>query len=324
MKSDNKTLHPESWDKYWHGTGATGAFSAGGVSHPVIEAFWSGFFSSATDRYSEPAIFDIATGSGAVVASALSAFGDAPTSISCVDISRAAIDNVKKRFPGIDGIVADARSIPLDDQTFDIVTSQFGVEYAGADAVFEAARLVNPGGRLALLMHVDGGKVHRECEDSLGAIRALQASDFIGLATELFRSGFAAVKGADRAPYDAAGSAFAPAVAAAEDTITRYGNDVAGGMVAKLYNDIARIHGRLPHYDADEVLSWLEGMEQEVTAYGERMASMIATARKQADFDVLCEQLRARGFKLEIANELRSSDEPLSLAWAVIALREGG
>lgn len=324
MKSDNKTPHSESWDKYWHGTGASGAFSAGGVSHPVIDAFWSGFFRSATDRYSEPAVLDIATGNGAVIASALSAFGDAPTSISCVDISSAAIENVSKRFPGIDGIVADARSIPLDEQTFDIVTSQFGVEYAGADAVFEAARLVKPGGRLTLLMHVDGGKVHKECKDSLEAIQALQEAHFVGLATELFRSGFAAVKGADRAPYDAAGSAFAPAVAAAEDTITRYGNDVAGGMVAKLYNDIARIHGRLPHYDANEVLSWLEGMEQEVAAYGERMASMIATACKQPEFEDLCGQLRARGFTLEIANELRSSDEPLSLAWAVIALRGEG
>ena len=64
MTSDKTSSHPESWDKYWHGTGTAGAFSAGGVSHPVIDAFWSGFFDSATDRYSEPAILDIATGNG--------------------------------------------------------------------------------------------------------------------------------------------------------------------------------------------------------------------------------------------------------------------
>ena len=321
MNTDKPNSRPESWDKYWHGTGTTGAFSAGGVSHPVIEAFWGEFFHSATSRYAEPVIIDVATGNGAVVESAIKAFGDNAPSITCVDISAAAIENVKSRFPDVTGIVSDALSMPLEDHSFDIVTSQFGVEYAGADAVFEAARLVKSGGRLTLLMHIDGGTVHKECQDSLAAIKAMQDCNFVALATELFRNGFAAVRGADRAPYDAAGSKFAPAVAAAEKIMDEYGNDVAGSTIARLYDDVARIHSRLPNYDPDEILAWLGGMDAELVAYGERMSSMLATASTEADFDALCERLRGQGFRLEIANELRSAEEPLGLAWAIIALR---
>ena len=163
---------------------------------------------------------------------ALQVLGDESLAMTCVDISDAAIENAKQRFPTVTGIVSDATSIPLDDGSFDIVTSQFGVEYAGTDAVTEAARLDAPGGALGFLMHIENGSVHKECQDSLAAIDALRETNFVALAIELFRNGFAAVKGADRTPYDAAGSQFAPAVAAAEKIMNDFGTDVAGGTIA--------------------------------------------------------------------------------------------
>jgi SAM-dependent methyltransferase len=321
MNSNNPNSSPESWDKYWQGTGEAGAFSAGGASHPGVQVFWGDFFQSLVGRFTSPRHVDIATGNGAVVEMALNLLADDKPAITCVDISESAIRNAEARFPGAAGVVSDAAAIPLEDYGFDIVTSQFGIEYAGPDAVTEAARLVAPGGALALLMHIENGIVQKECEDSLAAIAAIKEADFIALATELFRNGFAAIRGADRAPYDAAGASFAPAVAAAEKVMDEYGDDVAGGSVAKLYNDVAQIHSRMPNYDPDEVLGWLSTMDAEMAAYGERMSSMIEAASSRGTIEEICAQLQSSGLKLSMANEILIGDDTLPLAWALLATR---
>lgn len=160
MSNSTKSESAHGWDTYWQGTGDVGAFSASGVSHPTIAAFWRNFFSEVASGGQMTQLLDVATGNGAILETALSILKAEKTSITCVDISVAAIENVEKRFPGTQGVVADARSIPLDSEQFDLVTSQFGVEYAGLEAVGEAARLVASGGQLALLLHIEDGIVH--------------------------------------------------------------------------------------------------------------------------------------------------------------------
>ncbi len=321
MNTNDPKLHPESWDKYWHGTGAAGAYSSGGASHPGLLVFWSDFLQSLAGRFAPPRLLDIATGNGAVVENALHLLKSDGPVVTCVDMSESAISNVKARFPGVTGVVADAKSVPLDDKSFDIVTSQFGVEYAGLEATAEAARLVATGGALGMLMHIKNGSIHKECEDSLAAIAATRAADFVALATDLFKNGFAAVRGANRAGYDKAGTNLAPAVAAVEKVMDEYGDDVAGGTIARLYNDVARIHSSLPNYDPDEVLEWLATMDTELFAYGERMTSMIDAAGDKASCEQVYAQLLKSGLEVVTADELLVGDETLPLAWAIIAKR---
>lgn len=311
----------KSWDTYWHGTGDVGAFSSGGVKHPSIGLFWDDFFRSLRDQYQTPRIIDIATGNGAVVEMALEILDNDASAYTCVDVSGAAIQNVQRRFPGLTGIVADALHIPLDDEEFDITTSQFGVEYAGIDAVVEARRMVAPGGRLALMLHIESGSIHKECSDSLAAIERLQASRFVPLSLQLFETGFDAVQGADRAPYDAAGKQLAPAIHAVELIMEEYGEHVAGGTIARLYSDVGQIHSKIQNYDPKEVLSWLSTMDAELEDYSGRMSSMIDAGIAQAAFDELCEDLRAGGFTLQRAEPLLPADQELPLAWVLVATR---
>jgi len=310
-----------SWNQYWQGTGSAGAFTAGGVDHPAITEFWNAFFLSAQRLNNPVRLVDVATGNGAVVEAALQVLADESPTITCVDISDAAIENIKKRFENVTGIVADAANMPLNDQQFDIVSSQFGVEYAGTNAIYEAARLVRAKGKLTLLMHIAGGSVHQECADSLAAVQGTLDCNFVPLAIDLFNNGFAAVRGADRAPYDAAGSKFTPAVVAVEKIMDKFGDNVASGSIARLYDDVARIHSRLPNYDPNEVLSWLGVMEQELPAYARRMASMIATATDKASIELICRHLRDDGFDINRAEPLQPDTERLPLAWAIVATR---
>ena len=321
MNEPRSTSASSSWDTYWAGTGTTGAFSSGGVNHPAITAFWDSLFADIDAREPGYTMLDIATGNGAVVERALAAAGGDAIDVTCVDISDAAIDNVVARFPRITGIVADARDIPLDDARFDLVTSQFGVEYAGKDAINEAARLVAPGGLLATLLHTDTGSIFKECSDSLAAVTALQQARFVPLARAFFEAGFNAVRGGDRAPYDEAGRELSPAVQAAEQIITKYGENVAGGTVAKLYEDVARIHERIQHFDADEVLQWITAMDAELDAYNARMSSMMEAAINSPTFDKICGQLKKDGFELRQATALSPAGDTLPVAWALVATR---
>lgn len=321
MSDSNYTESAHSWDTYWKGTGTVGAFSAGGVSHPDITAFWRNYFTSVASRNESIRLLDVATGNGALVETALSIRDVGSTAITCVDISDAAIRNVKRRFPGVVGVIADALSIPLQDEQFDLVISQFGVEYAGPNAISESARLVASGGQLVLMLHIVDGIVYKECQASLEAIEKLQAANFIPLASAFFDAGFAAVRGADRHAYDAAGTQLSPAVQIAEAIMTEYGEGVAGDTIARLYSDVGRIHSELPKYEPDEVLDWLGSMERELQAYAKRMSSMMGAAITEAAFRDLCDQLTSSGFSLDRAEPLLPTGQVIPLAWVLVARR---
>jgi ubiquinone/menaquinone biosynthesis C-methylase UbiE len=311
----------ESWDTYWRGAVHGAAYTSGGVKHPTIQSFWDEFFRSAKAKSDAPKIIDIASGSGPVVESAMRAFAGQLPDFTCLDISASAIRILEQRFPTVHTIVADARQIPLESAGFDIVSSQFGSEYAGLEAIDEIARLVAPGGQLALLLHKRSSSIYRECAASLDAIERIQQAKFVPYAIAMFEKGFAACRGADRTEYEAAAKQLAPAVVALESIITQHGTHVAGDLVTRLYDDVATIHEQMPQYEPSEVLNWLNRMEVELQAFAGRMASMRDAAIDSNTFERLCEGLRRQAFTTIRAEALAEPDQPLALAWALIAIR---
>jgi len=311
----------DSWDTYWQGMGDSGGFSRGGVNHPAILAFWDEFFQTVKRDYATPKIIDIASGNGAVLERALTTFGDELPDFTCLDVSAAAITNIQNRFPQVNGVVTDTRAIPFDSGSFDIVTSQFGVEYAGLDAINEAARLLATGGQLAFLLHSQEGSIHRECVDSLDAIVQLLDSRFIPYATEMFSTGFQAVRGADRAPYEAAAKKLAPAIATLEAIMQQYGQQVADDTIARLYSDVDQIHQRIQHYDPTEVLDWLHRLEGELDAYAGRMSSMSSSAIGSEAFEQIVAGLQNRDYTIIRAEPMVIPDQELPLAWALVTTR---
>jgi len=309
----------DSWDTYWQGSGDAGAFTNGGVSHPAIRIFWEEFFSTAKQKNDNAKIIDIATGNGAVVECALGFFDDKQNQITALDVSAAAIDNIHSRFPTIKGIVSDACSIPRKTRSFDIFTSQFGVEYAGYAAILEAARLVTDGGVLALLLHSDPGSIHQECLQSLDAIERMQACQFVPLAIEMFDAGFRAVRGAERSAYEKAAKKLAPAIGELEAIMKQYGQHVAGDTIARLYNDVGQIHQRIQHYEPDDVINWLKKMEGELIAYAGRMSSMSQSSINSSSFKQIKAAIEEQGFSIERAETLLVPDQELPMAWVLIA-----
>jgi SAM-dependent methyltransferase len=310
-----------SWNTYWQGTGDVGAYSSDGLNHPAIVAFWDEFFQGVKQDYGRPRIIDIASGNGAVVKCALDAFGDQASDVTCLDVSDAAITNIRSRFPQVKGLVTDARNIPLDSGSFDVITSQFGVEYAGLGAIDEISRLLASGGRLAFLLHNQAGSIHLECVESLDAIVRLQESRFIPYTITMFDAGFKAVRGADREPYETAAKQLAPAILALEAIMTQYGQHVAGDAISRIYNEVAQIHEGIQHYEPGEILDWLNKMDGEFDAYAGRISSMIQSAIDNETFEKIVAGLRGQDYTIDRAEPLLIPGHDLPLAWVLIASR---
>lgn len=305
------------WDRYWQAD--RGEALAGSSTHPELERFWAGFFAEASGVSTDPRLVDLASGSGAVVQSAIAGLGDA--SITCIDLSAAAIRRLESRYPGVRGVVADVRAIPLAPGSCDLLTSQFGVEYAGSDALYDALALLAPGGRLGCLLHCRDGEIHRHCGANLQAVTELQESGFIRQGIDLFRAASALRRGGDPAAVDAAAKRLAPAVRAVEAIIRRHGKHVAEGALLRLYRDVRTVHQRLAHYEPDEIVHWLESMQREFAAYAARLSAMQAAALDPSAFDALCERLRDRGIRIRRRDTVGPA-VGAPLAWALVAERD--
>ena len=311
----------DSWDAYWRGSAQGSAYNCDGISHPALREFWIRFLSRlAAESNTHPiSIVDVASGTGTVADHAVQVFGNT-ANITCLDVSDAALAVVRQRIPSVRTVVADASRIPLESGTADVVTSQFGAEYAGPEATAEAARLVAPGGFMVLLMHHRFGLIYDGCGASLDAIEKIELSRFVQLAFDMFKAGFEAVAGSDRQHYEQAAAALSPAVGVLESIMTQHGPHVAGDLVYRLYNDVADIHEQIQHYESNDVLSWLDRLDGELGAYKGRMESMREAALDQEAIAETTERLHDGGFTVLEADPLIEADRPL--AWKLVARRQ--
>ncbi len=310
---------PEAWDSYWEGAAAGSSFTAGGVLHPGFAAFWQDALTEFLSTRPEASILDIGTGNGAVIDYLQKVPDSNLKNVSCVDLSKAAVDGVLGRFPDVTGVVADAGAIPLDAGSFDLITSQFGVEYAGSDGIDEAARLLAPGGHLMLLLHVHSGALHQRSLEAIDALMRVRLSNFVSLAYDFFEAGFAAVKGADRTAYDSAAKALNPAITELDAILSQHGEHVADGTIVYLYTTVQKMHSRIQYYDAEESLAWLRTMGEELKHHEERMLAMDKTALDQEGVEAIRTTLVKKGLMPSQAQPLLFEGDPLPFAWVLQA-----
>ena len=156
--SENK-LRKDSWSRYWKG----GALHSCGGSFDgnyadSIGAFWRTVFAPLT---SASHVLDVATGNGALPKLLLDAKPDAAQMPQVHAIDLAAIDP-----PWRQGYAADrigrvqfhagvaAENLPFANGSFDLVISQYGLEYADLErATDELVRVLKPGAQVALVLH---------------------------------------------------------------------------------------------------------------------------------------------------------------------------
>lgn len=303
----------DHWDAYWTGTRENAAHRGGGPQEAALNRFWQELLIPQASG----SLLDVACGNGAVTGQARS---HAPQLRRfAVDYSVNACIQLTKRDTAAHCVAADALRLPFADACFDLVCSQFGMEYAGPGAFMESARLLAAGGTLAVVAHLHEGAIHRECAFNLQVAEAILHTQVLPRAREAFTAGFALNAGTgDVAGFKAAERSFTPTVRALEQVLKRFGSQAADGLTQQIYKDIAHMYRQMSAFEADAVLNWVDGMTQELHAYCGRMRSMCDAALNAAELQQISAQLRQQGIAERKADAMTMGSRSELSAWALI------
>jgi ubiquinone/menaquinone biosynthesis C-methylase UbiE len=316
----------DHWDAYWQAWNKAVSQEEAGARDPAPLQHWATYFEREFANGGRRKLIDVACGHGPVTGVAIESAKQANLSLElhCTDYSQSAVDELLRRHPNVRGVACDARDMPFPDRHFDLVVSQFGVEYAGDSAFSEAARLVTHGGALEALLHIAEGAIHEECADNLAIAATLRTSRLMPLARESFVAGFDLIAGRiDNATFQQTDKQLAPAVESVKALLRERGPGAAGGLLAKLYQDISYMYTRMQNYVPEEVLAWVDGMSAELASYEGRMASMTRAAVDEDGIRTIVEQLSAAGLAVEDPAILPLAGSGKPAAWIVSARRPG-
>jgi SAM-dependent methyltransferase len=324
MNAGTGTRDVEHWDAFWRARDKAVEREDAGARDLAPAHFWESFFEREFAGRSRASVLDVACGHGAVTGIAVAAARTAGIELEarCADYSQAAVDELCKRFPGVEGVACDAADMPWPDRHFDFVVSQFGIEYAGDAAFGEAARLVAEGGTLAALTHLQGGAIHAECADNYAVAAALRESRLMALARGAFEAGFDLMAGKiSDADFQEADKQLAPAVETAKGILRDKGPQAAGGLLANLYKDIGYMYTRMQNYVPDEVFAWFDGMTAELISYEGRMASMTRAAMDEVQVTAITDTLAGFGLAVDAPQVLSLEESGKPAAWILVARR---
>lgn len=155
--ADAAPQRAQVWSRYW----ATGALhscasSFGDAYGGAIGGWWQQIFG---DLLADERVLDIATGSGALLQLGLRHCPSASVRWDGIDVGQVAPEWLRtlpeaqaQRVRVHPGIRAEA--LPFADSSFDLVTSQYGIEYSELhQSLAEVHRVLRPRGRLRCVLH---------------------------------------------------------------------------------------------------------------------------------------------------------------------------
>lgn len=295
------------WSAYWRSRGEGGeAFAGEGVEqHPALKAYWDAAFASG-----EGGVLDLACGAGSLLRRAFAA-GRAP--LIGADVSAAALALLADAVPGVRTVACSADAVPLPDGTAEMVTSQFGFEYAGPGAAGEIARLTAPGGRVAALVHYAGGAIEAEVTANADRARAVTDTGFIEASRELIEAEFSR----DAARIAEARAAFV----VPERALAQIARGAPRGLAAHLHGGFRQLYERRVAYDLGDIIGWLDGMAGELAAYEGRMATMRAAARDEAGMARIARVLAEGGLTEARYEAFTVPGDAAPMAWSLTARR---
>ncbi|MEM8981689.1 MAG: class I SAM-dependent methyltransferase [Pseudomonadota bacterium] len=297
----------DNWSQYWSEESPQGEVfvDASGEKHPALDEFWQ---TELRSRSANDRLLDIAAGAGSIIA-ALDL--DRFASVHACDLSEPAMQRLAARFPTVKTAVCDATGLPYDDGAFDIVVSQYGIEYAGLDAFSEAARVLAPGGHIVTLSHYRGGSIDNVHERQLQAVDVLSEHRFIDKATELVSAAFTD----DRGRFDRAAEDFIPSERAVAATV----KEQPHGVHVHLHGGFRQLYAKRRQYDLSDITQWLAAMRDDVSKSIERLNAIRSVALDEISLATVRDNIIRSGLQWQQPTPFFGSDPKLPAAWVIRA-----
>ena len=295
----------------------------------LLHQHWTDVFTESFDVGQDVDLVDLACGEGEVLALAAETADALPgTRLQAVgtDVAWAAVALAAQPVGDVSPVpaVADCARLPFPDESFDLAVSQYGLEYAGAEAFAEAGRVVKPGGRLHALVHVRGGAVEVSCQGIADLLGAVIGSALLDRMSDFIMTIPRAVSGeVSREEAQSCADALRLALEDVARVTGAAGPGPARDHVARLVQDCQSAAGRLGAYRAQDLLAWIEGQKAELAAFEHRMTSMVRVAQSEERLHDVVGNLQAGGLEVSALETLAVEAGAPPLAWVLDARRAG-
>ncbi len=315
-RAKDKPEESSHWEAYWRADAGQNAAVSGDAPGDLFNATWLHFFETAFSGRKHPRLVDLACGAGVVLDHAVGKFesivGGADFCGVDYAYSAAAAVNAKPahRNANLNGVTASAALLPFEDGAFDIVVSQFGLEYAGAGAFGEAARVLAPSGVAQFIIHYRGGGIESECSGNASVLDDVLSSDFFGV-------GLDAVRGPDHNS----------AAADLQKIMTKLSAHLDGEpsaakqMLARLLPDMATLVARRQAYLLEDATGWIEAMHLEIRRYADRMNAMTQCALDADGVRLVVQLFNDAGIMTKDPAPLTPPGKTAPAAWLFVAAR---
>lgn len=285
------------WRDYWrlgHADVAGDAASGSGAGR--TDAAWLPWFA---DISGGAKVLDLCTGGAAVLRNAAQAAQAAGKSFDLIGVDEALLPEdpslvaLGVRRTGGTSITA----LPFPDSAFDVVTSQFGIEYADhSPALSEVARVARPSASVRFLLHHADSEITRQATASLAAYDAVIGD---GRLVDQCRTAYGSrLNGAPEDEAARNGQALRAAVLA---VAARVGADPALSTTRYMLSYINDLAMGVDRYSPMSALQCIQEFEDRNSAWRERHRLQVAAAMDSPALDAflaICAQnhlgLRAR------------------------------
>lgn len=297
----------DSWSDYWQSEDKEGEVfvTRDGEQPAYLAQFWQKAFAALP---SKARVLDIASGAGSVFSN-IESERLADLQLTATDISAEALSKLKKRIKGVNTVECDSTELPIEDESFDWVVSQYGVEYAGLSAFNEAFRVLAPGGVMKLLCHYQGGYIDSKNRLLLQSAELARDSKFIDVASELVDASFA--KDANR--LQAARQGFTQV----ERPFAQSFKHLQQGIHLHLYMGFKQLFTNKAKYHQKDIIKWLDDMRADVERNVARLTTMCNAALSVEDIKQLDLSLSSMGAKEFSAVEFGIPEVDQVAAWVI-------
>ncbi|MEM9313287.1 MAG: class I SAM-dependent methyltransferase [Pseudomonadota bacterium] len=306
------------WEGYWHEDRLAACMPDDPSSAAHIEAAWRQFFGSLGKQNS---VLDIATGNGVLLVWARqeSKHHDLDLALTGIDLADIDPSRFLKEFDAdLDDVrfegKTSAEALPFKDGSFDVLVSQYGLEYAGLEpALAEAARVLKTGGRLRWLAHASDSAIVRQGRTQLQEANLLLAKGGpFARMDEFLEANTRGVKVA---------RATRRLTEALKEAETFCREHPGARLVPQLCQGILDTANSLPRYRGEDVANWLAENRRRLQAQRARLGDLEAAALDSERRNRVAALLRCPRWEDTEFRELRVEGGEVSLGLCIEARR---